>query len=85
MKIAEHIEIDAKICHGKPRVAGTRIMVEQVLDLLASDVPLQKIIGDEYFPDLTKDDVLACVAFANQILKGEEISPFEPISRAHSS
>nr|BAL58863.1 hypothetical conserved protein [Candidatus Acetothermum autotrophicum] len=73
MKIAERIEVDPNICHGKPRIAGTRIMVEQVLDLLAAGIPIEEIISEEYFPDLSYEDVLACVAFANQLLKGEEI------------
>jgi len=71
-KIAERIEVDPDVCHGKPRIAGTRIMVEQVLDLLAAGLSIQEITSEEYFPDLSPEDVLACVAFANQLLKGEE-------------
>lgn len=78
MKIAERIEVDPNICHGKPRISGTRIMVEQVLDLLAAGVPIQEITSAEYFPDLSREDVLACVAFANALLKGEEIHTYEP-------
>lgn len=81
MKIAERIEVDPHICHGKPRIAGTRIMVEQVLDLLAAGVPIEEIISEEYFPDLSCEDVLACVAFANQLLKGEEIHVPEASSK----
>ena len=77
MKIAERIEVDPNICHGRPRIAGTRIMVEQVLDLLAAGIPIDEITSEEYFPDLSKEDVLACVAFANQLLKGEEIGTAE--------
>jgi uncharacterized protein (DUF433 family) len=73
MKIAERIEVDPNICHGRPRIAGTRIMVEQVLDLLAAGIPIDEITSEDYFPDLSKEDVLACVAFANLLLKGEEI------------
>ncbi len=72
-KIAECIEADPNVCHGKPRIAGTRIMVEQVLDLLAAGISIAEITSEEYFPDLSQEDVLACVAFANQLLKGEEI------------
>ena len=69
MKIAERIEVDPNICHGKPRIAGTRIMVEQVLDLLAAGISIAEITSEEYFPDLSKEDVLACIAFANKFLK----------------
>lgn len=78
MKIAERIEIDPNICHGKPRIAGTRIMVEQVLDLLAAGISIAEITSEEYFPDLSREDVLACIAFANKFLKGEEIHIYEP-------
>jgi uncharacterized protein (DUF433 family) len=67
MKIAERIEVDPNICHGKPRIVGTRIMVEQVLDLLAAGVSVAEITSEEYFPDLSPEDVLACIAFANQL------------------
>jgi len=77
-KVAECIEADPNVCHGKPRIAGTRIMVEQVLDLLAAGISIAEIISEEYFPDLSQEDVLACVAFANQLLKGEEIHVDEP-------
>jgi uncharacterized protein (DUF433 family) len=73
MKIAERIEVDVHICHGKPRILGTRIMVEQVLDLLAAGIPTAQITSEAYFPDLTQADVLACIAFATQLLKDEEI------------
>lgn len=77
MKIAERIEVDPNICHGKPRIAGTRIMVEQVLDLLAAGISIAEITSEEYFPDLSKEDVLACISFANKFLKGEEIHVYE--------
>ena len=77
-KVAECIEADPNVCHGKPRIAGTRIMVKQVLDLLAAGISIAEITSEEYFPDLSQEDVLACVAFANQLLKGEEIHVYEP-------
>lgn len=68
MKIAERIAVDPNICHGKLRIAGTRSMVEQVLDLLAAGLAVAESTSEDYFPDLTREDVLACVAFANQLL-----------------
>ena len=84
MKIAKRIEVDSGICHGKPRVAGTRITVEQILDLVAANIPISKITSKDYFPDLSDEDVLACVAFANQLLKGEEIHVAETADQASS-
>ena len=47
---------------GKPCIRGMRITVYEVLDYLASDMTEQEILAD--FPDLTKDDLKACIAFA---------------------
>jgi uncharacterized protein (DUF433 family) len=57
------------ILHGKPRIASGRIPVQMILDLLAADVPIETIISDEYYPDLTRADVLACIAYASSLLR----------------
>lgn len=59
------IAIDKNICHGKPYIIGTRIVVQQVLDLLATEATIEEII-EEDFPDLTRDDILVCVAYTNK-------------------
>lgn len=57
------------ILHGKPRIASGRIPVQVILDLLAADVAIEAITSDEYYPDLTRDDVLACIAYASSLLQ----------------
>ena len=47
---------------GKPCIRGLRITVSDVLDYLASGMSEDDILGD--FPDLTRDDIRACLAFA---------------------
>ena len=47
---------------GKPCVRGLRITVYDVLEYLASGMSEAEILRD--FPDLTKDDIRACLAFA---------------------
>ena len=47
---------------GKPCIRGLRITVYDVLDYLASGMSEQEILDD--FPDLTRDDIRACLAFA---------------------
>ena len=47
---------------GKPCIRGLRITVQDVLGWLAAGMPVEQIISD--YPELTKDDVLACLAFA---------------------
>jgi uncharacterized protein (DUF433 family) len=47
---------------GKPCVRGLRITVSDVLEYLASGMSMDEIVSD--FPDLTADDIRACLAFA---------------------
>lgn len=75
--LMDRISINPKICHGRPYIKGTRIMVQQVLDLLAEGLSLEQIISADYFPDLKKEDILAGIAFANRLLKDEEICVYE--------
>ena len=56
------ITIDPAKRGGKPCVRGLRITVYDVLEYLASGMTQEEILGD--FPDLTADDIRACLAFA---------------------
>lgn len=47
---------------GKPCIRGMRITVYDVLSYLAAGMSHQEILDD--FPDLTEEDILACLAFA---------------------
>lgn len=62
MNYHDFITIEADKRGGKPCVRGLRITVYDVLDYLASDMTEAEILED--FPDLTHDDIRACLAFA---------------------
>jgi uncharacterized protein (DUF433 family) len=47
---------------GKPCIRGLRITVGDILDYMAGGMTIEEILDD--FPDLTREDVLACLAFA---------------------
>lgn len=66
------ITVDTKLCHGKPVIKGTRIMVWQILDLLEDGLSFDEVITN-YFPRITKDDIKACIEYANQLVKNEEV------------
>jgi uncharacterized protein (DUF433 family) len=68
----KQIKVDPKICHGKPVIQGTRIMVWQILDLIEDGLNFDDIIND-YYPKLTKEDIKACVEYANYLVKNEEV------------
>jgi uncharacterized protein (DUF433 family) len=62
MNYREIITIEPYKMGGKPCVPGLRITVYDVLDYLASGTTETEILAD--FPDLTSDDIRACLAFA---------------------
>ena len=67
----ERIVIDPDICHGKPCVKGTRIMVSNILNLLSHGSSMKEVL--EGYPSLTSEDVYAALAYAESIIKDEEI------------
>ncbi len=60
----ERISINPDICHGKPCVKGTRIMVAVILDNLAEGLTPEDIV--EEYPPLTLEDVRAAIAYAGR-------------------
>ncbi len=59
----ERIAVTPTIHFGKPCVAGTRITVQSVLELIRAGISFSDIIAD-YYPDLTVDDIHVCVSYA---------------------
>jgi uncharacterized protein (DUF433 family) len=68
----ERISINPKIHFGKPCVAGTRITVQNVLELVREGLGFSEIMRD-YYPDLQAEDIRACVQYAMDVLAIEEI------------
>ena len=64
--LAGRITIDPEICHGKPCVRGMRYPVESMLEYLAGGDSLEEVLAE--FPDLEREDLLACLEFARQTL-----------------
>lgn len=58
----ERITVNAAVRSGKPCIKGTRITVYDVLEYLAGGMTEEKILHD--FPDLTREDIRAVLAFA---------------------
>jgi uncharacterized protein (DUF433 family) len=67
------ISVNPGIHFGKPCVAGTRIPVHNVLELVREGIEFSEIIQD-YYPDLHVDDIRACVQYAIDVLALEDIS-----------
>ena len=57
------ITVDPAIHFGKPCVAGTRITVQSVLELISEGLTFDQILAD-YYPDLELEDIHACLHYA---------------------
>lgn len=68
----ERITVDPNIHFGKPHVAGTRITVQNVLELVEAGISFDRIIRD-YYPDLSLEDVHACLRYAIALVAAEDI------------
>jgi uncharacterized protein (DUF433 family) len=73
MRWQEHIQVNPKIALGKPVVTGTRIPVYMVLELVEAGYPARRITT-EFYPTLAEDDVRACIRYAIELAKNEEIT-----------
>jgi uncharacterized protein (DUF433 family) len=63
--LLNRITINQDICHGKPTIRGLRYPVENMLELLASGMSIEELVKD--YPDLQKEDFLACIEYAAKL------------------
>jgi uncharacterized protein (DUF433 family) len=75
MNWQDRIAADPKVLVGKPVVKGTRISVELVIDLLAAGWSHEQILAS--YPNLTVEDIRACLAYAGELLHSERVFPLE--------
>jgi uncharacterized protein (DUF433 family) len=68
----DRIVVEPKVHFGKPCIKGTRITVQNVLELLDEGLPFDQIIQD-YYPDLTVEDIRACLQYAIALIAAEDI------------
>jgi len=75
MEYQERINVDAAICHGKPCIRGTRILVSVILDNLAAGQTVEEIV--QSYPPLTIEDVQAAISYAADLAR-ERVIPIVP-------
>ncbi|HKY55644.1 MAG TPA: DUF433 domain-containing protein [Anaerolineales bacterium] len=68
----DRITIDPNIFGGKPCIRGTRITVTMILELIEDGLSFQQVIAD-YYPQLTEQDIKACLEYARAVVDGEDI------------
>jgi len=61
-ELLERITLEPGKCGGRPCIRGMRIRVNDILEMLGQGVSMEEILAD--FPDIERDDILACLQFA---------------------
>ncbi|HEC35336.1 MAG TPA: DUF433 domain-containing protein [Anaerolineae bacterium] len=76
--MSSRIEVNPEVLLGKPVIAGTRIPVYLILNLLASGYSYERII--EAYPGLSQEDIFAALSYAEQRMRYEEVHLLKPAS-----
>lgn len=69
----DRITVDPQILAGKPVIKGTRIAVEFIVELLADGWTYETVLVN--YPQLNKEDILAALSYASEVLKDEKVFP----------
>ena len=67
----DRIEVNPAICNGKPVIRGARIMVRNILGMLAGGYTVDRMLAA--YPDLTRDDVNAALEYAAKVVDEEQV------------
>ncbi len=77
VEITKHIVADSEICHGKPTFKGTRVLVSDVIDLVAAGEPIEKIVKS--YPSLNKEMIRESLVYAAKVIRGERYVKFSKV------
>lgn len=67
----DRISVDPQVCSGKPCIRGTRIMVKNILGMIAGGYTLEKIL--QAYPELTHEDVSEALEYASEVIDEEKV------------
>lgn len=69
--MSDRISVDPNICSGKPCIRGTRIMVRNILGMLAGGYDIARIL--QAYPELNQEDVVAAIEYASDVIDDEKV------------
>jgi uncharacterized protein (DUF433 family) len=69
----ERIVVDPEICHGKPTIRGTRVMVANIIGGFAAGGTLEDALRG--YPRLGKEDVYAALRYAAEVIDNVKLPP----------
>ena len=65
------IIVDPNVCSGKPCIRGTRILVKNILGMIAGGYDMTQVLKE--YPELSREDVSAALEYATQVLDDEKV------------
>ncbi len=68
----ERIVVSEGVHFGKPCIAGTRIPVVDILELVRDGITFDEIVAN-YYPDIQLEDIKACLKYVIDIVVAEDI------------
>jgi uncharacterized protein (DUF433 family) len=69
----DRIEVNSAVCGGKPVIRGTRILVRNILGMVAGGYTVDRIL--ESYPELSREDIVAALEYAAQVVDEEQVVP----------
>jgi uncharacterized protein (DUF433 family) len=67
-QLGQYIVADPKICHGKPTFRGTRIMVDDVLEMVAKGMPWDKIVY-QWYGRISHEAIAEAIQLAREVFR----------------
>lgn len=67
----DKISVDPSVCHGKPCIKGTRVMISVILDNLADGLSADEIVKE--YPSLTPDAICVAQSYAAWLTNEEDV------------
>jgi uncharacterized protein (DUF433 family) len=74
VEIGKYIVVDTDICHGKPTFKGTRVLVSDILELIAVGEPTEKILRS--YPSMSREMIKEALRYAAKLARGERYVEF---------
>ncbi len=67
----ERIELNPRVCNGRPVIKGTRIPVTVILEQIGEGVPWDDVLRD--YPELSREDIQAALHYARLSIEHTEV------------
>jgi len=71
MKSMDRIELNPKVCNGRPIIKGTRIPISVILEQIAEGIPWDELLAN--YPELTREDIQAALLYARETINHTDI------------